>query len=328
MNDPDNHSKLRKCSVCGAEFTGRPNAKYCPECRQKVQADQAKQSIYRSLTGTSKIMGSLTFCQKCGAEFIILHRYQRYCPDCSHSDNQIKKKSAPRCDNSDMRLVTLSEYAQLHEISLSTVKMRIHRRLYQSARKIGRLWYIDPNEIIPLQSKAFRSTLCREKQSKVKGLVSLSEYAKQHEMSPSLVRYHIQFGRLQTAQKISNRWMIDPNEPAPPRIGKRCFPVTPHKCAICGEEFSGSYKSKYCPKCRKNGRVRACLNRLQSTPPHLVRKLGSMDICERCGSQYTVVGSTQKYCPECSRIIAAQQRLDSVRRTRAQNKSSKEPERG
>lgn len=43
-------------------------------------------------------------------------------------------------------LVSLAEYARLNGIDPATVRQRVNRGAYRSARKIGRNWLIDKNE--------------------------------------------------------------------------------------------------------------------------------------------------------------------------------------
>lgn len=43
-------------------------------------------------------------------------------------------------------LVSLAEYAKINGIDPATVRQRVNRGAYQSARKIGRNWVIDKNE--------------------------------------------------------------------------------------------------------------------------------------------------------------------------------------
>lgn len=43
-------------------------------------------------------------------------------------------------------LVSLAEYARLNGIDPATVRQRVNRGAYRSARKIGRNWVIDKNE--------------------------------------------------------------------------------------------------------------------------------------------------------------------------------------
>lgn len=43
-------------------------------------------------------------------------------------------------------LISLAEYARLNGIDPATVRQRVNRGAYRSARKIGRNWVIDKNE--------------------------------------------------------------------------------------------------------------------------------------------------------------------------------------
>ena len=44
-------------------------------------------------------------------------------------------------------LISLTEYAQLNDIDPATARQRALRGSYQTARKIGRNWVIDKNEL-------------------------------------------------------------------------------------------------------------------------------------------------------------------------------------
>lgn len=68
-------------------------------------------------------------------------------------------------------------------------------------------------------------------------------------------------------------------------------------CIDCGAAFGGYPKSKRCPACQAaaNRKSKAAYYR---TGP--ARKIGSTDICECCGGEYTVMGGLQRYCPSCA----------------------------
>ena len=68
-------------------------------------------------------------------------------------------------------------------------------------------------------------------------------------------------------------------------------------CAICGAVFPGGPAAKYCPSCKiEPKRKRDREHKRRGT----LRPIGSADICEKCGKEYTVTGGKQKYCPACS----------------------------
>lgn len=67
-------------------------------------------------------------------------------------------------------------------------------------------------------------------------------------------------------------------------------------CAICGRQYRGTIRSKYCQECRLNvNRNRAAMAEKNGPKRHL----GDTDYCVACGKPYIVVGGLQKYCPEC-----------------------------
>ena len=56
--------------------------------------------------------------------------------------------------------------------------------------------------------------------------------------------------------------------------------------------------SKYCPDCR----VEAERERNRKYKRNgSARKIGSTDLCEKCGKEYIVTSGLQKYCPECAK---------------------------
>ena len=72
-------------------------------------------------------------------------------------------------------------------------------------------------------------------------------------------------------------------------------------CRECGREFEGGPRAWYCPECRYyRARERAAKYRKN----HFKRKIGSKDVCERCGKEYTVNSGLQRYCPKCAPIVA------------------------
>lgn len=62
-------------------------------------------------------------------------------------------------------------------------------------------------------------------------------------------------------------------------------------CQDCGSEFLGGPRAKRCPEC-------AQYSRTHKARKPTVRPLGSVDKCQWCGLEYTVVSGRQKYCSE------------------------------
>lgn len=75
--------RIRKtCTVCGAEFEGTANGKYCRECRPEVYKNI--NLIYEKTHRRKRTRPETErTCKKCGNTF--MGKYcQRYCYDCLH----------------------------------------------------------------------------------------------------------------------------------------------------------------------------------------------------------------------------------------------------
>lgn len=77
---------------------------------------------------------------------------------------------------------------------------------------------------------------------------------------------------------------------------KRESVVRARICRECGASFLGGPRAWYCPECRAE-REKAQKKAYKNCP---VRPLGSIDICHRCGKEYTVKSGRQVYCPDCA----------------------------
>ena len=76
----ENVVRPRKCWECGTTFDGGPRARYCPRCRKERQRNNERR---HRAAGTSRRLGSIDFCQRCGKEYTVTGGLQKYCPDCS-----------------------------------------------------------------------------------------------------------------------------------------------------------------------------------------------------------------------------------------------------
>lgn len=71
-------------------------------------------------------------------------------------------------------------------------------------------------------------------------------------------------------------------------------------CIDCGTEFLGGPRALRCSECRDIARKAAAARYRKKGP---LRKIGSVDYCEQCGSAYTVTSGRSKYCSEeCQRM--------------------------
>ena len=71
-------------------------------------------------------------------------------------------------------------------------------------------------------------------------------------------------------------------------------------CRACGTVFLGGPRAWYCPQCRAERAKSATREHKARARAGAVRKIGSTDLCQICGSEYTVKGANQRYCPECA----------------------------
>ena len=79
-------------------------------------------------------------------------------------------------------------------------------------------------------------------------------------------------------------------------------------CNTCSVEFVGGPTAKFCPECRAE-RIRQRDNKRHATGP--ARKLGSVDLCKRCGKKYEVIGGHQKFCADCSKLETSRRKAES-----------------
>lgn len=70
----------RTCSTCGKTFLGGPRARYCPDCRLERRREQDRR---QKAQGSTRKLGSIQVCERCGAEYTLTNGRQRYCPDCA-----------------------------------------------------------------------------------------------------------------------------------------------------------------------------------------------------------------------------------------------------
>lgn len=71
-------------------------------------------------------------------------------------------------------------------------------------------------------------------------------------------------------------------------------------CRTCGSTFLGGPRAWYCPNCRAERARVANREAKARARAGKTRRLGSTDICQICGKEYTVEGGLQRYCPECA----------------------------
>lgn len=85
---------------------------------------------------------------------------------------------------------------------------------------------------------------------------------------------------------------------------KKPRPVSPvysvRPCMDCGKILRMHIKSKRCPECQRAANRANNLRHLHNVRSGSTRRLGSTDLCERCGNPYVVNSGVQRYCPVCA----------------------------
>ena len=73
-------------------------------------------------------------------------------------------------------------------------------------------------------------------------------------------------------------------------------------CMDCGCTYDGTIKTKRCPACQEEADRRHTAEYRARASVGAQRKLGSTDLCERCGKPYTVESGLQRYCKACAHV--------------------------
>ncbi len=93
----------RTCVQCGAVFPGGPRASYCPSCRDERSKAHKREYQRRKVAGTVRPIGSKDICEVCGKEYIVDGGNQRYCPACAPEAVRAKVLPGKRAWAADRR---------------------------------------------------------------------------------------------------------------------------------------------------------------------------------------------------------------------------------
>lgn len=72
-------------------------------------------------------------------------------------------------------------------------------------------------------------------------------------------------------------------------------------CKQCGIEFTGGPRAYYCESCRETRRMASNKEYKVRKKKGLARQIGSIDICIRCGKEYSVNAGQQRFCQDCQK---------------------------
>ena len=71
-------------------------------------------------------------------------------------------------------------------------------------------------------------------------------------------------------------------------------------CKECNKEFVGGPRAWYCPECREKRKKVAKKEYEERKRKGQSREIGSIYKCEICEKPYILMGSLQRYCPDCA----------------------------
>lgn len=76
----DSVYRERICKICGEHFMGYPRSFFCPKC-----SEQRKKERNKKYKKSARPLGSIDYCEICGAEYIVKSGLQKYCPNCAEA---------------------------------------------------------------------------------------------------------------------------------------------------------------------------------------------------------------------------------------------------
>ncbi|RKN74981.1 hypothetical protein [Paenibacillus ginsengarvi] len=82
LKDAEITNRRKLQDACGRQFEGGPRAYYCPECRRERMLKANRESKARTRKGTTRKLGSIDACERCGKDYKIASALQRFCPEC------------------------------------------------------------------------------------------------------------------------------------------------------------------------------------------------------------------------------------------------------
>lgn len=121
---PGNHQqpKPKVCADCGSTFYGYPRSYRCPECQAEADRKHNAEHYQRKKAGHARQIGSVSRCERCGAEYIVEGGLQRYCPACA---KEIWKEDALRRYHQDKDAINERRRPSRAEVYKKAVESRV-----------------------------------------------------------------------------------------------------------------------------------------------------------------------------------------------------------
>ncbi|CDN42067.1 hypothetical protein BN871_AT_00690 [Paenibacillus sp. P22] len=71
------------------------------------------------------------------------------------------------------------------------------------------------------------------------------------------------------------------------------------ECTLCGTDFMGGHRAKFCPKCKSLMNAEYVRQHLNRAAKGLARRIGMTYSCDRCDADFILKTATQKFCENC-----------------------------
>ena len=110
-------------------------------------------------------------------------------------------------------MIPIKDYAKLHGVTSSTVRIKCLKGHFVTAEKIGRNWYIDEAERMPdMRLKTSRTGVSHSVVIDVDGVpdgyITLKSYAALHQLNYKVLQQQAIAGTLIYTVKVGNQWFI------------------------------------------------------------------------------------------------------------------------
>lgn len=245
-------------------------------CQSCRIAVKRKRGRTQKTIGAARPLGSTDRCLLCGKEYAVTGGIQKYCQECAKNAYQ----------NEQNRKKSSAEYM----------------RMQAKAEQIAHTCAVCGKTYTAPSWKVTCSDECAEKLAEINA--QRPEY--------------LLNGKRQTLRicRICGETFYDP------RTGitlcrkcaseqKRKAVLKEHICKSCGSTFIGGTRAYYCPDCRIEVNKKRQRDHKRNGAS---RKLGSTDICELCGKEYTVTSGIQRFCKACGEEKTKQQNRESAKK--------------
>lgn len=80
--------RVKTCPDCGVEFVGHIKSYRCKACQAEADKAAGRKSQRLKAAGKTRKLGSIDYCERCGAVYTIASGSQKYCRSCAAEANR------------------------------------------------------------------------------------------------------------------------------------------------------------------------------------------------------------------------------------------------